>query len=237
MDLEDYMNIANDYVDLLVRSYGDELVSVYLFGSVARGDFLKGYSDVELILVFKEGTHDDEMYALAKQIHNKYGIDETNKEGQLELFSFTRSDFKKCEHKRFGSSKLTILNLFDSGKLLFGEDLIRNMKRPILMKKDIVNLMKGNIDLYDLRVDEYPYNMLGLPINQARFFLLSKGVNVDGKEKIVEAYEKKFGKSEELEFCLNYRIQIKEFLKDKPLRDRSKPWLRKFMKKLLDSVT
>src|SRR5215208_4721566 len=55
-----FQEAAHDYTERLREYHGDTLVAVYLAGSVARGEAVPGFSDVNLICLLREAPEDAE---------------------------------------------------------------------------------------------------------------------------------------------------------------------------------
>ncbi|MCM8814735.1 MAG: nucleotidyltransferase domain-containing protein [Candidatus Omnitrophica bacterium] len=49
----------NKFVDKLKTYFEDELISVLIYGSYARGDYLKGFSDINILVLVNELSIDD----------------------------------------------------------------------------------------------------------------------------------------------------------------------------------
>ena len=50
--LREFMPLLKKYINFLKREFGDDLISVCLFGSIAKGDFKCG-SDIDVLVVIK----------------------------------------------------------------------------------------------------------------------------------------------------------------------------------------
>lgn len=59
-------------------NYKDDIVSVVLFGSAARGSFVKGHSDVDIIVITKDGRSKEEiqdyMRSLVSRLNKKHNL-------------------------------------------------------------------------------------------------------------------------------------------------------------------
>lgn len=68
-------NIVNDVSDKIEKLLGDNIVGIYLFGSLVLGDFDENFSDIDLMIVLKKGINKDEFEKikdLQKYISEKY---------------------------------------------------------------------------------------------------------------------------------------------------------------------
>lgn len=70
-----YMQPINETVDRLKDIFPQQLHSVYVYGSVARGDALSGISDLDILAIFHKMLSPDESSAvkkLSKELSQKY---------------------------------------------------------------------------------------------------------------------------------------------------------------------
>ncbi len=68
-------NVVNDVSDKIEKMLGDNIVGIYLFGSLVLGDFNENFSDIDLMIVLKKGINKDEFERikdLQKYISEKY---------------------------------------------------------------------------------------------------------------------------------------------------------------------
>ena len=68
-------NIAYDVSDRINQTFGDNVVGIYLFGSLVLGDFDENFSDIDLMIVLKKDINKDEFEKiknLQKYISEKY---------------------------------------------------------------------------------------------------------------------------------------------------------------------
>ena len=68
-------NIVNDVSDKIEKLLGDNIVGIYLFGSLVLGDFDENFSDIDLMIVLKRDINKDEFEKiknLQKYISEKY---------------------------------------------------------------------------------------------------------------------------------------------------------------------
>lgn len=68
-------NIVFDVSDKIRQTFGDNLIGVYLFGSLVLGDFDKNFSDIDLMIVLKKDISTSEFKKikdLQKYISEKY---------------------------------------------------------------------------------------------------------------------------------------------------------------------
>lgn len=55
----DLKELIDDFIEVGKQAFGDELYSVYLVGSCARGEFVAGSSDVNMYFIMNTGTEND----------------------------------------------------------------------------------------------------------------------------------------------------------------------------------
>ncbi|MGA9349442.1 MAG: nucleotidyltransferase domain-containing protein [Anaerolineae bacterium] len=114
-DFQAGVRAIDEAIKLLHDEYGQEILSIVLFGSFARKD--RGYDDIDLFLVINQaqGSVHEVTRELAKRVFGRLFLDY----GQL--FSFIV--YNKAQFQRLKD----FLPLFDEvrrdGVLLYGEDL------------------------------------------------------------------------------------------------------------------
>jgi predicted nucleotidyltransferase len=86
MDLGDATaeSIASRLLDGLIRSLGDNLFAVSLFGSAATGDFEPGISDVDIAAVVKRELAPSELTAL-ERMHRELVVETPEWDGRVEV--------------------------------------------------------------------------------------------------------------------------------------------------------
>lgn len=63
-----YQNILNDIVDQSKQIFGEELIGIYLHGSMAMGCFNPDKSDIDLIIVIRDGISDTQKLQFMNRI-------------------------------------------------------------------------------------------------------------------------------------------------------------------------
>lgn len=114
---EKYKGVVETTKQALISFYGDNLVSIYLAGSILRDDFIPNLSDINFLTIIKEG---DKLEKIS---------------GKILLYSasrllgppinnevITKNDFQSAEYE-----KIRFICKSD-GILLFGEDLLKDEK-------------------------------------------------------------------------------------------------------------
>lgn len=122
--ISDFLNIA---LELLKAHFGENLLTVYLVGSLGRGEFEPAKSDINLYVI----------------TNNSYKIDDES----MELLKEIKNDIRFVTKEKFFlpiNKKIRFICLFD-GIVLFGNQLITNETFPnsgtelaYLMNKDLL---------------------------------------------------------------------------------------------------
>lgn len=120
-------------VDIIKLNIGDNLVSIYLRGSVARGLAIEGISDIDLYVI----TSSDPSLKIKKI------IDAISNEILTQFLFVTRADIAFYSRSRILTYKERILIKYRS-YLLFGEDLSTNI--PLLKPGDDTSLTLSRLE-------------------------------------------------------------------------------------------
>lgn len=129
--IEPYRSMLNDLVTK-VQAQHKEVAAIYLVGSLGRGEYEEGYSDVNVYIVL-DVSDDEQGQAVRKD------------------FMFSLRVFTRAEFATETSKKYRIIAKAD-GILLFGEDLVKD-ERPkaglflaLTLNEDILDVMDGAIE-------------------------------------------------------------------------------------------
>ncbi|MDD5560044.1 nucleotidyltransferase domain-containing protein [Candidatus Methylomirabilis sp.] len=135
-------------VDALSRVYHRQLVSILLYGSAARGDFISGRSDVNLLVVLQSVRLED-LAEAAKQLRRwrKFKITPLFlTEGELRLaaraFPLEVSDIQESGYLLFGSNPLSTI-------VVSPEDVRAQSRREL--HGSLIRLRQGYLELLDHR--------------------------------------------------------------------------------------
>lgn len=140
------------FIDEMKKFFSDELISIIVYGSYAKGDFLKGFSDINILVLVKEFSADD-MENFAGIFSKKFSS------GQLKPVIFTPSIIKNSwdifpfqwyEIKKYG---LVVYGKDFRDEIVISKNAIREqLKREarqfyfslqsLLMTKDYINLVE-----------------------------------------------------------------------------------------------
>ena len=145
-------------IDKMVRRISDILVScvptIYLYGSVALGDFKLGWSDIDILVLTQEPISEDQANQL---VHLRQVMLSENPEnpyyrsfegGMLSLRAFLSGEPDRVVYwgtsgeritTRYVFDSFSMSELLDSGILLYGEDVRMRFTRPtyIDLKEDV----------------------------------------------------------------------------------------------------
>lgn len=122
---EPYKSMLSDLISKAQTTY-KEIVAIYLVGSLGRGEYEEGYSDVNIYII----------------------LDVDDKQGQAERqdFMFNLKVFTRAQFLAEASRKYRIIAKAD-GVLLFGEDLVKDKKPKaglllaLTLNEDILQIM------------------------------------------------------------------------------------------------
>lgn len=106
---EPHRSMLNDLLSNIQAKHKDEVVSVYLVGSLGRGEYEEGYSDINVYIVLN--ADDEEGQALRED------------------FMFSLRVFSEKEFLSERSRKFRVIAKAD-GILLYGKDLLKDEKLP-----------------------------------------------------------------------------------------------------------
>src|SRR5574337_1386426 len=133
-------------VDSLNRVYHRQLVSVLLYGGAARGDFIPGRSDVNLLVILQSVRLED-LAEAAKQLHRWRKLKIAPlflTEGELRLaaraFPLEVSDIQESGHLLHGSHPLSTI-------VISPEDVRAQSRREL--HGSLIRLRQGYLELSD----------------------------------------------------------------------------------------
>lgn len=190
MKKEIIKKIRQFFEDSTLKKEKKSIKSIYIINSLARGDFIKGVSDIDILVIFKKGVSLKNGSKIAAKISNLLKPD---------LFKY------KTAHKgevldipweidgRYEKSKINCFRYFadDLKKYhihIYGEDIIPKLKLKnatrALRKKRIQELIKH----IDNETDIKQINMITGSI--IRHFLYTQGIKTLNKYEIVKELEK-----------------------------------------------
>ena len=197
------MDAYLDFVNEIVHSISDidrgqNIVSVYLGGSVARGDYVVGASDIDIYIVVKsiENTNeiDSGIQCIAKcRLHEELlswcpdGVSVT----------FTTYNDIKTGRSWLGSVS-DYYSFQETGKLLYGKEIRQEIVKPteseiILLSKHAIDQLKQIVRQDKSPINKNKYfvrNIFGAAFSAMFFYLCCNQIYIRGKEKIVLDFQK-----------------------------------------------
>jgi len=190
LTLENYNRALDFFLEACKEKLGDNVRNITLFGSVARGDTISGFSDIDLIVVLKKSTllRKRKYETILRQL-----VEDVKKETSVEI--------GEVNIVHSGSLfKTPKIFLPREGRTLYGEKLVEN--QPILQdEKEVKKIATKMIDtLFNewngkwSNADILTKGKIAAKycIKNAQNALLLEGIVKLNKKDIAEAFEKKF---------------------------------------------
>lgn len=110
---------VNKLLDVLLTRiqliFHNKLLGLYLYGSLASGDFDHDISDIDLLAVLDQDLNEQELSAL-KKMHNKFASQYPTWEHRIEVAYFSAAGLREFKNKR---SKIAVIS---PGELLHIKD-------------------------------------------------------------------------------------------------------------------
>ncbi len=122
-----------EYLRALEREFGDELLSVYLLGSLSTGSFIPGLSDVNGVII----TRQNNAHQLGAQVRATcQALLASHPDWQRWLFTgcISADALKNTtwENHPLGWGLVDLTNLVEDGRLIWGQELAEATQRPTL---------------------------------------------------------------------------------------------------------
>lgn len=202
-------DIERDVVEEIKKYFSSNLVSIFVEGSFANDDYIKGYSDYDVLVIIKK---DDESKG--------FNLDKLSKKYRIEIQADVKlyKDFlNRIKNNNLATrfvGNLTLLELKNKNRLIFGKDLCKNIpSKNKLIKRDLTTELR-DLFLFATNPDKRwnifirePRKWCNYIINMANALLLSSGVFVN-KTKLLDSikkYHPKFKGVRELERAIKLR--------------------------------
>lgn len=240
---KDYLNTLDEFVNVVVRKYSEEVKTVYVGGSVARGDFVPGRSDIDFYIVSKDDNKEELQKKLEKEVRRletKYFKD--LKHLHDEVIGVTVTTLTEVQKgTSFLGAGLEHQNFIKTGKLLWGEDIKALIPKPTL-KEQKEDAFKFLGSLYQLvqtwermfkwfkwvpmkfipkrKKEKWTRQAFSLIFRSAAVMLCGNGVYVSGKEEITTAFEKRYSEEKELCDIISQALMLWERWKTRSLSDK-----------------
>lgn len=194
------MDKYRQFIDMLIQELPDfndidNIISVYLSGSVSRGDYIVGASDIDIYVICNKEdsnlSHSFESHV--QNIASSFLSEIMNWYPDVVSIAFTTYEDIKNGSSFLGKGA-DYYSFNDSGKLIYGmeirdkiiktdEEQNKKIAEQVLKQlKEIVNqdIPKGSITRYDIR------GIFGLVFTAVHSALVIKGVYLRGKEQLVK---------------------------------------------------
>jgi len=196
-----YYRAIEKVTEVCVNKFSDEIVSVFLGGSVARGDFSPGRSDIDLyfVLTSRNDEIESNIESELKNIENEY-LPEVQKFNVEPVSSAFTSKAEVLEGKSFLGAGFEYHNFIRDGKLLYGLE-IRNLipepkrEKEFAMADNYIQTLKK---VYDTAQDQGIAKCFSFVFRTACIFLSGKGLYVSSKKDVVAFFKNHFSKEEDL---------------------------------------
>lgn len=93
-------NILDDLLATLKASYADHFIGLYLYGSLATGDFSSGQSDIDLLIVIKTEINEESL-TIAKNLHKKFNVQHMGWVKRIDVAYMNIEDLKVIKSKPY----------------------------------------------------------------------------------------------------------------------------------------
>ena len=161
-------------INSLYLILGENIVSIYLYGSVPMNDFKLGWSDIDILCILKDTVTDVEAEPLVELRQNLLKEDETNQyyrsfEGAIvSIDEFMKNQYSKVVYWGTSGQRITgkyyfdVFSLFELikyGQLIFGKDIRHKLAIPTY--KDLKSGVQQHyqaIRKYAIETDESLYS-------------------------------------------------------------------------------
>lgn len=245
---KDYLDALRELVDDIMAKYATAVKAIYAGGSVARGDFVPGRSDIDVYVVLGDSNKDEFQKLLeaeAGRIEAKHFED--LKPVLDEVIGVTVTTLEEIRNgKSFLGAGFEYHNFVNSGKLLFGEDVRELILKPTPVKEkeaaqnalnqiyEMVQKQERMVKWFKwLPLKLFPRNKrerltrqaFSLIFRTASIWLCGSGVYVSGKEDTTEAFRKECSRERELCEVVSEALKLWEKWAVAELSGKETKWL------------
>lgn len=201
-DKKEIIQTVRTFFDSRNKLRGYHIKSVYIINSLARGDFIQGVSDIDLLIIFDEETemdsasntikkisrelnsifsklttsHFGDIIDIAWEIHNNY------KKSPLKCFKYFFDDLVHNNIHIYGPDILQTLNIDQPTKTEYVEKLTVLIKRYFSHK----DLRQKNLDIGE--TIRYYLRLIGIKTLDKNKIL--KKLNQNNQPEILEFYQR-----------------------------------------------
>ncbi len=232
-DIEKYHQAIDSVIEQLKINFKDDIISIIVVGSWARGDFIPGQSDIDLNIVINAGDSSEcevKARTLADSIQKKYLSEFPNLKEEIIGICVTTMDEIKSGKSHLGSG-FVYYDFLNSSKILFGEDIRNQILSPSKEEaftsaknciQGILNKYNFIEELLEADVESAKKYFSGREMADLAFamffrgssvFLATKEVYISSKKLILEEITKEpypDWMKQRLEIAYNYWINWKE---------------------------
>jgi len=243
-----YLKALSELVDDIVAKYAVKIKAIYVGGSVARGDFVPGRSDIDIYAVLREDDKDEiqkRFEAEARRIEEKYFED--LKPVLDEVIGVTVTTLEEIRNgKSFLGKGFEYHNFVNSGKLLFGEDVRELIPKPTLKEeRELAHEALNHI--YEMvqkqerwfkwfrwiplklfsknKKERLTRQAFSLIFRTASVWLCGNGVYVSGKRDAAKAFRDKCSRERELYEIVSEALRLWEKWAVAELSVKEMKWL------------
>jgi predicted nucleotidyltransferase len=239
---KDYQSATDDFVRVIDSKYDEVVKAVYVGGSVARGDFVPGRSDIDFYIVLRAGNKEELQKKLneeVKKLEAKYFRDLRYLHDEVIGATVTTLEEIR-EGCSFLGTGFEYQNFIRTGKLLWGEDIKCLIPRPTLkeQKESAQNFLR---DLHRLTLkweksfrwlklvplklvpkrnkEKWVRQAFSLIFRSAAVMLYGDGIYVSGKEEVTAAFKRTYPSQRELCNTISQALILWKNWKTRPLSD------------------
>jgi predicted nucleotidyltransferase len=244
----DYLGALRELVDVIEEKYTAKIRAIYVGGSMARGDFVPGRSDIDVYVVLRDGDKDDfqKLFeADARRIEIKYFED--LKPVIDEVIGIEVTSLEEIRNgKSFLGAGFEYHNFVDSGKLLFGEDVRELIPKPTLEEEtevarnalnQVYEMVRRQERMFKwfrwvplklfpkIKRERLTRQAFSLIFRTASIWLCGNGVYVSGKRDTVKALMDKCPRKKELCEIVSEALKLWEKWAVAELSEKETKWL------------
>jgi hypothetical protein len=133
--VEDIQKLLKSYVKDVVKTYGNELEGIILYGSAVRGEFLPGLSNLNVLLILS--SYDLSVLKQYDSLHKRW-----SKEHVVVPLFLTTADLKSAST----AFPLEYQDILDCHRLLWGQDPFVGLKVDSrYLAAEVVQGLRGNL--------------------------------------------------------------------------------------------
>ncbi|MEA4831419.1 MAG: nucleotidyltransferase domain-containing protein [Oscillospiraceae bacterium] len=191
-----YMDFVNDLTEMIDNiNVANNIIAVYVGGSVSRGDYVVGVSDIDIYVVTKDSEENNTINTAVQSLAYKK-IQELLSwcpDGVTVAFTTYKEIKSGVSWLGAGSEYYTFQ---ENAKLLYGKDIRKDIIEPT--ENDIRKSSEQAIaqikhivqqDLSNIKIDKYFIRgIFGTAFSAMHFYLCLHHQYIRGKQKITDAY-------------------------------------------------